>query len=269
MADRELLDLARAVAVEAAQLVRDRGAGAVEVADTKSSPVDVVTEADRAAEELIYARLTEARPGDGFLGEEGASAESTTGVTWVVDPIDGTVNFLYGIPAYAVSIAASRDGVVVAGAVVNVASGEVFTATKGGGAFLDERPLRVRPVAPMEERLVATGFNYVTEVRALQAAAVARLLATVRDVRRMGSAALDLCALAAGRFDAYVEEGLNPWDLAAGGLVATEAGARLETRTGVGETTCVVAAPQGGFEEFVALVEACGFFSETSSANGE
>jgi myo-inositol-1(or 4)-monophosphatase len=267
--DEELLDLARAVAVEAAGLVRSRGSGAVEVADTKSSPVDVVTEVDRAAEELIYTRITEARPGDGFLGEEGASAESTTGVTWVVDPIDGTVNFVYGIPDFAVSVAASRDGVVVAGAVVNVSSGEVFTALKGGGAFLDGRALHVRPPAPMAQRLVATGFNYVTEVRALQAAAVARMLATVRDVRRMGSAALDLCALGAGRFDAYVEEGLNPWDLAAGGLVATEAGARLETRTGVGGTTCVVAAPAGGFDDFVSLVEACGFFAETSDEHRE
>jgi myo-inositol-1(or 4)-monophosphatase len=163
------------------------------VADTKSSPVDVVTEADRAAEKLIYSRLTEARPGDGFLGEEGGSADSTTGVTWVVDPIDGTVNFLYGIPQYAVSIAASVDGEPVAGVVVNVASGEVFTATRGGGAMLDGRRLQVRDVVPLEQRLVATGFNYVRDVRTLQAAAIGRMLATVRDIRRLGSAALDLC----------------------------------------------------------------------------
>jgi myo-inositol-1(or 4)-monophosphatase len=273
VSDEELLDLATSVAVEAAELVRERRAGQVAVAETKSSATDVVTEADQAAEELIYTRIQKARPGDGFLGEEGASAESTTGVTWVVDPIDGTVNFLYGLPQYAVSIAASRDGEVVAGAVVNVASGEVFTATKGGGAFLDGRPLATRAVVPIAQRLVATGFSYVPEVRSLQGEAVARLLGSVRDVRRMGSAALDLCALAAGRFDAYVEEGLNPWDLAAGGLVATEAGARIETRTGVGGSTCVVAAPTGGFDDFLAVVEACGFFAapgqEWSARGGE
>lgn len=259
--DQELLDLALCVAQEAADLVRRRRGEGVEVADTKSSPVDVVTEVDRASERLIYDRLTEARAGDGFLGEEGSSAESTSGVSWVVDPIDGTVNFLYGIPQYAVSIAASRDGTVVAGVVVNVASGEVFAARRGGGATLDDRPLRVRHVAPLEQRLVGTGFHYQSEVRRLQGESVARLLRTVRDVRRLGSAALDLCALAAGRLDGYVEEGLHPWDMAAGGLVATEAGARLDTRTGAGGLPCVVAGPADGFDEFVALVESCGFFA--------
>jgi myo-inositol-1(or 4)-monophosphatase len=259
--DGELLDLARAVALEAAELVRRRREAGVEVAATKSSPVDVVTEADRAAEQLIFARLTEARPDDGFLGEEGASSSSVSGVTWVVDPIDGTVNFLYDLPQYAVSIAASRDDEVVAGVVVNVASGEVFTATRGGGARLDGRPLSVRDVVPLDQRLVATGFNYVRDVRTRQAAAVARMLGSVRDVRRLGSAALDLCALGAGRLDGYVEEGLNPWDLAAGGLVAAEAGARVESLPGVGGTTCVVAAPRGGYEEFLDLVRTCGFLA--------
>jgi myo-inositol-1(or 4)-monophosphatase len=179
----------------------------------------------------------------------------------VVDPIDGTVNFLYDLPQYAVSIAATRDGVSEAGVVVNVASGEVFEATLGGGASLDGRPLRVREVVPMGQRLVGTGFNYVQEVRQLQAVAVGRMLGSVRDVRRLGSAALDLCAVAAGRLDAYVEEGLNAWDLAAGGLVAAEAGARVESLRGVGGTTCVVAAPAGGFAEFLTLVEDCGFLA--------
>jgi len=259
--DEELLDLARSVADEAADLVRRQRREGVEVADTKSSPVDIVTEVDRAAERLIYSRITRARPDDGFLGEEGASAESTTGVTWVVDPIDGTVNFLFGIPQYAVSIAASRGEEVVAGVVVNVASGEVFAASRGGGATLDGRPLHVRDVVPLEQCLIATGFNYVAEVRALQAAAVARMLNTVRDVRRLGSAALDLCALAAGRIDGFVEEGLNPWDRAAGGLIATEAGARVETWPGAGGTDCVVAGPAAGFDNFSALVENCGFLA--------
>lgn len=259
--DRQLLDLARSVALEAADLVRERRGQGVEVADTKSSPVDVVTEADRAAEGLIHSRLATARPADGFLGEEGGSAESTSGVTWVVDPIDGTVNFLYGIPLYAVSVAARREDEVVAGVVVNVSSGEVFSATRGGGATVNGRPLRVRDVVPLEQRLVATGFSYVTRVRTLQAAAVGKMLATVRDVRRLGSAALDLCGLAAGRFDGYVEEGLNPWDMAAGALVATEAGARVETRLGVGGLPCVVGAPADGFEEFAELTARCGFFA--------
>jgi myo-inositol-1(or 4)-monophosphatase len=257
-----LLDLAVDVAVEAADLVRERRRAGVEVAATKSSPVDVVTEVDKESERLIFERLTSARPRDGFLGEEGASAPSASGVVWVVDPIDGTVNFLYGIPAYAVSIAASVDGEPVAGVVVNVESGERFTATKGGGAFLDGRPLRVadtRPAPPLSQRLVGTGFNYVEEIKLLQTTAVSAMLHEVRDIRRIGSAALDLCSVAARRLDAYVEEGLNPWDVAAGGLVATEAGALLETHSGVGGRDCVVCAPASGFEELRDLVVRSGF----------
>lgn len=261
----ELLALAREVALEAAALVAARRREPVEVAATKSSVTDVVTAVDRAAEELIATRLLAARPGDGLVGEEGAGAGSSSGVTWVVDPIDGTVNYLYDIPQYAVSIAA-RVGedpqAVVAGVVVDVAKGECFTATRGGGAWLGGRRLRVRDVAPMGERLVGTGFSYERQVRVLQGRAVAALLPHVRDVRRLGSAALDLCGLAAGRLDAYVEEGLAEWDLAAGGLVAREAGARVQVGTGVGGKTCVVAAPAGGFEEFAALVRACGFLRE-------
>jgi myo-inositol-1(or 4)-monophosphatase len=262
---RELLDLATAVALEAADLVRRRSRGGVAVADTKSSPTDVVTAVDRESEELIHRRLAEARPGDGFLGEEGASSESATGVTWVVDPIDGTVNFLYGIPQYAVSVAAVVDGESIAGVVVNVVTGECFTALRGVGAWCDGEPIRVGAAGPLGQVLVGTGFSYERDVRALQAQAVGRMLGHVRDVRRLGSAALDLCFLGAGRLDAYVEEGLNPWDVAAGGLVATEAGARLETRAGVGGKTCVVAAPGGVFDEFEKLAATSGFFSE----NGE
>ncbi|MDQ3616669.1 MAG: inositol monophosphatase [Actinomycetota bacterium] len=253
-----LLDLAREVAEEAADLVRSRREG-VEVSETKSSPLDIVTEVDKAAESLIYERLMAARPGDGFLGEEGASAESTSGVTWIVDPIDGTVNFLYGIPQYSVSIAASVEQEVVAGVVLNVETGECFTATLGSGATCNGTPLAVRAVAPMSHRLVVTGFSYVADVRSRQATAVAALLVRVRDIRRFGSAALDLCAIGAGRADAYVEEGLNLWDMAAGGLVATESGARLESRSGIGGRDCVVCAPADGFEDFLDLVVECGF----------
>ena len=261
----DLLRLAVAVARETAALVRSRRREGVEVSGTKSSPVDIVTEVDKAAERFIFDRLTTARPDDGFLGEEGASAESRSGVTWVVDPIDGTVNFVYGIPYYAISIAATVDGRSVAGVVVNVESGECFTATEGGGAFLDETPLRVGTVGPaksLSQRLVGTGFNYVEHVKLGQTTAVSAMLHEVRDIRRMGSAALDLCSVAAGRIDGYIEEGLNSWDMAAGGLVATEAGARLDARVGVGGNDCYVCAPELGFEEFLDLVERCGFLRE-------
>ena len=257
----ELLDLARTVALEAAELVRVRRRGHVDVAATKTSPTDVVTEVDRASERLIYDRLLAARPSDGFLGEEGGSETSESGVTWVVDPIDGTVNFLYGIPRYAVSVAAQVDGEVTVGVVVDVTAGECFTAELGGGAFHDGAPIRVRPVVPLGERLVGTGFSYRPDVRALQARAVAGLLLEVRDIRRAGAAALDLTSVAAGQLDGFVEEGLRPWDLAAGGLIAREAGARVEVHPGAGGLDLVVAAPEAGFEEFLDLVIRCGFRS--------
>ncbi|MBD8869630.1 inositol monophosphatase family protein [Nocardioides donggukensis] len=261
MSDAELLDLARTVAGEAAALVRARRAAGVTVAATKSSPVDVVTEADRACEELIRERVLAARPGDGFLGEEGEELVGTSGVTWVVDPIDGTVNFLYGIPQYAVSIAAERDGAAVAGVVVDVASGVEYHATRCGGAWRDGTRLGVRAPAPTSERLVLTGFNYEAHVREVQAAAVARLLPQVRDIRRLGSCALDLCHVAEGSADAYVEEGVSPWDHAAGGLVAREAGARTELSVGRGGKTALLCAPGHGFTEFRTLVTECGFLA--------
>jgi myo-inositol-1(or 4)-monophosphatase len=258
----ELVDLAGAVALEAADLVRRGRRAGVEVSETKTSPIDIVTEVDKAAEALIYERLMAARPDDGFLGEEGNSADSVSGVSWIVDPIDGTVNFLYGLPPYSVSVAAAVGSEVVAGVVVDVTSGECFSATRGGGATCDGRSLRVRAVAPLSERLVLTGFSYLEAVRARQADAVALLLREVRDIRRLGSAALDLCAVGAGRADGYVEEGLNQWDMAAGSLVATEAGARVDLLPGAGGTTCVVCAPNGGFGEFLDLVDRCGFLRQ-------
>ena len=257
----ELLTLARDVAHEAAELVAERRRAGVAVADTKTSPTDVVTEADRASEELVRRRLLEARPDDGFVGEEGSNASSASGVTWVVDPIDGTVNFLYGIPQYAVSIAARVGDEVVAGVVVDVVKGETFTATRGGGAHLDGRPVVVREVVPLEQRLVITGFSYERATRVAQAAAVQQQLGRVRDVRRIGSAALDLCYLACGRADAYVEEGLNDWDLAAGGLVVEEAGGRIAQRPGIGGKSCVIASPSTGFDDFFETVRDCGFLA--------
>ena len=251
-----LLALALAAARGAARLVVDeRPDGRLDVAATKSTATDIVTEMDRRSEELVVARILADRPDDGFLGEEGASREGTSGVTWVIDPIDGTVNYLYEIPSYAVSVAARVGDEVVAGAVVNPASGETWTATRGGGAFLDGRPVRVNASPGLAMALVATGFGYAAERRARQAEILRVVLPQVRDVRRAGAASLDLCALACGRIDAYYEQGLKPWDLAAGGLVAAEAGALVGGLRGrpAGEAL-VVAAPPGLFEELADLL---------------
>jgi myo-inositol-1(or 4)-monophosphatase len=258
-----LLALAVDTARAAADLVARGRASAADRVDVKSSPVDVVTAVDTACEELIVGRLLAARPDDGVLGEEGSSRPGTSGVRWVVDPIDGTVNFLYGFPAYAVSIAAEVDGRVQAGVVVNVATGEMFTATAGGGAQLSaldgsaQEPLRGSRPPSLEQTLVATGFGYRVEDRRAQGAVVAELVTKVRDIRRNGSAALDLCSAAAGRVDAYYELHLNAWDHAAGALVAAEAGLVVTGLPGrpFAEPMAIVAAPSIA-EEFVALVAA-------------
>ncbi|WAB84222.1 inositol monophosphatase family protein [Microcella daejeonensis] len=227
----ELLEIARSIALEAGAMIVEARRGGVEVADRKSSPVDVVTQVDRDSEQLIRTRLAEARSDDGFFGEEGARDPSASGVTWVVDPIDGTVNFLYGIPHYAVSIAAVEGEAdpqtwrALAAVVLNPVTGELFSATEGGGARLGDAPISIRPAAPLSQSLIATGFAYAEATRAEQGAAIARLLPRVRDVRRMGTASLDLCAVACGRVDAYFERTLSPWDHAAGALIAHEAGA--------------------------------------------
>jgi len=265
----QLLALALEVAREAAELVRDRRAAGVAVAATKSSPVDVVTEADRASEALIRERLLAARPEDAFLGEEGGSSSGGTGVRWIVDPIDGTVNFLYGLPQYAVSVAAELDGRVVAGVVVNAATGVEYTAALGAGAQRDGVRLQVRGPAPLAERLVLTGFNYEARVRAVQADALTRLLPRVRDIRRMGSCALDLCAVAEGSADAYVEEGIALWDHAAGALVALEAGAVCEVTVGRAGKEALVCAPAHGYAEFLEAVVESGFLAIQETSIGE
>jgi myo-inositol-1(or 4)-monophosphatase len=241
VAPADLLAIARTIAVEAGELIRRRRSEGVTVAATKSSPEDVVTFADRESEDFIRARLAELRPGDGFLGEESDATATTTGITWVVDPIDGTVNYLYDIPAYAVSIAAVEGEptpatwTALAGCVVNPVLGEVFTASAGGGAHLGERRLAVNADVPLAQALVGTGFSYSAELRVKQGRFVTGLVEHVRDIRRAGSAALDLCSVAAGRLDAYAERGLNPWDHAAGALIAREAGARVGGLEGAAE----------------------------------
>ncbi len=247
----ELLEIAVHAAMAAGRLVRGRPAQ-VSVASTKTSPVDVVTEMDTAAEALIVEQLLARRPGDGVLGEEGGLRPGSSGLTWVVDPIDGTVNYLYGIPAYAVSIAVVSGQpepggwTVLAGCVLNPVTEEVWTATAGGGAHVNGEPLPGPAEVALDQALVGTGFGYTRARRRGQGRVLAALLPAVRDIRRAGSAALDLCALASGRLDAYYERGLQPWDQAAGALVAIEAGARVSGPGGVSpsEELVVAAAPR-------------------------
>jgi len=252
----ELLALASSLALRAADLVlaeRERATAVRADVGTKSTPTDVVTAADQAAEQLIRAGIAAERPDDAVLGEEGGAATGSSGVRWLVDPIDGTVNYLYGIPSYAVSIAAEVDGKVQVGVVVNPPAGERWSAVLGGGSTYRspegrELPLSGSKVTSLGQALVGTGFGYDARRRAAQAQLATRVLPQVRDLRRIGSAALDLCAVAMGRLDAYYERGLYPWDLAAGGLVATEAGVRVEGLRGApAGPDLVIAAPPAVF----------------------
>lgn len=219
-----LLALATDIALEAGALLAERLRAARAVIETKSSITDMVTEVDRDSEALITGRIRAERPDDAILGEETGARHGTSGVRWVVDPLDGTTNYLYGFPAYAVSIGVEVDGETVVGVVRDVPHGETFSALRGGGAFADGRPIRVSGKAELSTALVGTGFSYATAERARQAEVLARVLPAVRDVRRAGAAALDLCWVACGRLDAFFERGLQPWDLAAGQLVVHEAG---------------------------------------------
>lgn len=222
----ELADLARRVAADAAALLLSRLDQVRTEVSTKSSATDLVTEVDRAAEERIVGSLLAARPDDTVLGEEGASSQGTSGVRWLVDPIDGTTNYVYGIPGFAVSVAAEVDDRVVAGVVHDPLHGEVYTAVRGGGARCNDQPISVRAGSSLATALVGTGFSYTPERRSRQAGVLTRALPRIRDIRRAGAASIDLCWVARGRLDAYYEVGLQPWDLAAGVLVAEEGGAR-------------------------------------------
>jgi myo-inositol-1(or 4)-monophosphatase len=244
-----LVELARSVAREAADLLL-AARGEAAVVEVKSSPTDVVTQLDRAAEQLIRSRLLAARPADAILGEEGGQTGHGS-VRWIVDPLDGTVNYLYGLPDWCVSIAAEVDGDVVAGAVCVPLQRSMFTATAGGGAYLEsawlDRPQRLAATAgvSLASALVATGFGYAADRRAAQGQVVAAVLPRVRDVRRAGSAASDLCSVAAGRVDAYYEQGVHEWDIAAGALIAREAGAIVGGLHGrpPGEALTIAASP--------------------------
>jgi myo-inositol-1(or 4)-monophosphatase len=251
----ELGTIARNVAREAGLLIRSRVDDIVDIG-TKSSATDMVTEVDRQSERLIVERLMEARPEDGLLGEEGSSREGASGVRWIFDPLDGTTNFIYGYPAFSVSIAAEAEGRVVAGAVYDVLRGEMFQAELGGGAFRDERPISVTQQAEVATALVASGFGYSRERRAFQGRVLADVVREVRDIRRGGSAALDLCWVACGRVDAYYEFGLNAWDLAAGALIVREAGGRTGSFAGAPEGVNTIVACGGAlFAPLKRLVE--------------
>jgi myo-inositol-1(or 4)-monophosphatase len=235
-----LRSIAERLATEAAEFVRRRRAevfgdprpDAGPAVRAKSTPTDPVTIVDTETERLLRARLAELRPGEHVLGEEeGGSTAVQDGLTWVLDPIDGTVNFVYGIETYAVSVAVQRGGASVAGAVANVPTGALYAAALGHGATLRRAdkttPLRVNTIDELSMSLVGTGFSYAPERRSRQAEILTRMLPVVRDIRRIGSCALDLCLVAAGALDAYYEDGVHLWDWAAGALIAAEAGATL------------------------------------------
>lgn len=261
-----LRDLAVEIAREAGALILEYRAAGVEIATTKSSGTDIVTEADRASEALIRDRVLAARPDDGMKGEEGSDDAGTSGVRWVVDPIDGTVNYAHGLPHYAVSIGIEIDAVPTVGVVVAPALRREYTAVLGGGAWCDGRQLRVADPVPLSHALVGTGFSYERTLRVSQTRTFAALLPQIADVRRNGSCALDLCAVAEGVLDGYVEEGIGgPWDYVGGRVIAHEAGARSEVLTGVAGRILVVAAPAASYDGFRGLVDACGFVSNDTS----
>ena len=251
---QSLLGLALDTAREAGELLVRGRSGEIRATATKSSPTDVVTAMDTAAEELIRTRLLSARPDDGMLGEEGSSRTGTSRVRWVVDPIDGTVNYLYDLAHWAVSIGVEVDGRVVAGVVHAPALGRTYTAIAGAGAFRDGRALACSSVTELGQSLVATGFGYEARRRARQAEVLLRVLPRVRDIRRFGAASLDLCATAEGVIDAYYERGLNPWDMAAGGLIASEAGVRVGGLAGPASGELLVAAPPQIFDPLIELL---------------
>jgi len=252
----ELLAVAVDAARAAGSLLCERFARPRGDVRTKSTPTDLVSEADDAAEAAIRELLSARRPNDGILGEEGGDSPGASGLRWVIDPLDGTVNFLFGIPHWCVSVACEDGDGTVAGVVHDPLRAETFTALRGAGARLAGEPIAGSTASDLAVALVATGFSYDAEVRAAQAAVAARLLPAVRDLRRAGSAALDLAWTACGRHDAFYERGLQPWDRAAGALVCSEAELRLrELGSRSGLPAGLLAAPEALLEPLHALIE--------------
>jgi myo-inositol-1(or 4)-monophosphatase len=256
----DLRDLALVVATDAAELVGARAGASDLRVEAKSTATDPVTEVDRAVEARLVAALLGARPDDGVLGEEGAERTGTSGVRWIIDPIDGTVDFVYGIPGCNVSVAAEVDGEVVAGVVVDPLHRDTFAAAAGLGATRNGVPIRCTEVVDPAHALIGTGFGYDPSERARQAAVLAQILPHIRDVRRVGAAAVDLCWVACGRLDGYYERNLQVWDWAAGALIAAEAGAVVGTvdgsplPDGLPEACLVTSGPGlfGGLRDLVA-----------------
>ncbi len=255
---RQLLALASDLALAAGRIHAEGRRRALTL-ETKSSPTDIVSEVDREAEQLILERLRAERPEDSLLAEEGGLLAGKSGVRWIVDPLDGTTNYVYGYPAYAASIAVEVDGVVVTGAVLDSSSGRLYRAIAGHGAVCGERRVHARQSADLSTALVATGFSYDAAQRERQGAVVAAALGRIRDIRRGGTAALDLCHVAAGEVDAYWELDLSPWDYAAGTLIAREAGAAVEhVEAAHGRGPAVVAAHPALMPAFMDLLAETG-----------
>jgi myo-inositol-1(or 4)-monophosphatase len=223
---KDLLTLAQRVGAEAGALLMDRPA-AFEI-ESKSTAIDIATQMDKKAETFIVESLLAARPDDGIIGEEGASVESKSGITWVIDPLDGTVNYFYGLPGWNVSIAAKDKEGVIVGVVTAPTINSTWWATRGGGAFYNGHAIKCTDPVELDRALIATGFQYDVAHRVSQLADFSKLVPIVRDIRRNGAAAVDLCHVAMGALDAYYEAGLKEWDWSAGGLVATEAGATFK-----------------------------------------
>jgi myo-inositol-1(or 4)-monophosphatase len=253
--ERQLLAVARDAAEAAAAELRQRFGERARGVRSKSTPTDLVSDADLAAESAIRSILAERRPGDSILAEEGGESEGGE-LRWVVDPLDGTINYLFGIPAYAVSIACEDAAGTLAGVVLDPSREERFEATRSGGPTLNGEPFDPgRPAESLGVAMVATGFGYDAKVRARQADVLMRVLPRVRDIRRVGAAALDLCWCAYGRFDAYYERGLNAWDVAAGGLIASRAGLEVRDLAATkDEPAGTVVAPAPLIDALVALI---------------
>ena len=255
----ELLELAVDISRSAASILTDGLTRVRTNVETKTTGTDMVTEMDRASERLIVDRILAARPEDGILGEEGTDRPGTSGVRWIVDPIDGTTNYFYGHPGFSVSIAVEINGEICVGVVNDPLHAEVFTAVRGHGAHRNGLPIAVSAETRLSHALIATGFSYEPERRRRQATVLTELLPQVRDIRRMGAASVDLCSVACGRVDAYYERGLQPWDHAAGALIAREAGAQVGDLSGNDpHFEFCLAAPPALFAQLSAILSALG-----------
>jgi myo-inositol-1(or 4)-monophosphatase len=250
----ELLALAERAARDAGELLSDRFRRPATGVDAKSTATDLVSDADRDAEALLRERILAARPSDAILGEEQGEQGGGSGLRWVVDPLDGTINYLFGLPGWSVSVACEDGDGVLVGVVHDPLRGETFAASRGGGATLDGEPIAVSAAASLETALIATGFSYRRDERAVQAGALVSILPAVRDIRRLGSAAIDLAYVACGRFDGYYETGPSHWDLAAGGLLVTEAGGVVSPLAAVGPNGDGVVAAGRGLHDLLAVM---------------